>query len=605
MPSHSAPGASAYPSDPLEQVLRSLEFHPQGSLSQALAAMALDPEGPGFDRVHVLDLDARRGTLRVWSSLAPGDTPAAASRPPGGQRNEWLPDVLGGAAAEAWRVGRACESENGVHDAPWCEAPVIGAIALDAPERRVGLVVGEWREGGPDTDRRARLDRFAGRVASLLHSADRLSRERRGALHASALAEFAHAAVSAHNLAEAFHLAARLATEATASRGGALWHAGAGGSPVADVTFGIVGERERLARGLERMVAAVLEDGRARVFERVTDEPLLAPGIAAQIQSLAVLPVRAYGKVTGAIAVYDRVPRGALEPIGYGDLERAFLGTLADLVALLMEQVSRGDERLRAELQCRELGSRLAREERLAALGELVARVAEDARNPLASISAFARRVHRELPESSAHREYLEIVIRETERLERIVSAPLDQLPSDPLRLKVESLNQAVQDALREAGETLVRRRVRLLKKLAPDLPSLLIDSERVRLALSNVLHRAMENVPVGGRIRVESRRTGAFAVVEIAHDGPREPGDLLEHLFVPFSNQPAGDGLGLAVARQVIQAHGGEVRARSEAEWTAVISLTFPIHANEDRRGAPAERRQPRTDRRRRAPDD
>jgi len=59
-----------------------------------------------------------------------------------------------------------------------------------------------------------------------------------------------------------------------------------------------------------------------------------------------------------------------------------------------------------------------------------------------------------------------------------------------------------------------------------------------------------------------------------------------------------------MAVAQQVIQSHGGEIRARRETEWTAVVSLTFPIQGNEDRRRAAGDRRQSRPERRRRTPD-
>ena len=214
--------------------------------------------------------------------------------------------------------------------------------------------------------------------------------------------------------------------------------------------------------------------------------------------------------------------------------------------------------------------------------------------------------MHRELPESTPHREYLEIVIRETERLERLVGSPLESLPGEPLRLEVQNLNDVVQDALRVSGEALVRRRMRLVKKLAPDLPPLLLDAERVKLAITNVLAQALETAPVGGRMRVESRRAGGFAIVELAHDGPRDPGDILEQVFVPFASRADGGGatLGLAMAQQVIHAHGGEIRARAEAEWTSVVSLTLPIQANEDRRRPRGDRRQARPDRRRRGPE-
>jgi nitrogen-specific signal transduction histidine kinase len=111
--------------------------------------------------------------------------------------------------------------------------------------------------------------------------------------------------------------------------------------------------------------------------------------------------------------------------------------------------------------------------------------------------------------------------------------------------------------------------------------------------------------VSIGGRIRFESRRSGGFALLEIAYDGPHEPGGVLDQLFVPFASGGSGNAvsLGLATAQQIIQAHGGEIRARGEGEWTSIISLTLPIRGNEDRRSAKSDRRQARADRRRRGP--
>jgi nitrogen-specific signal transduction histidine kinase len=600
----------------LDALLRALEGHPDGSLFAALAELARRPRGSGLAAVHLFEWNARREELRGRQAAVAAETPAAvepneprvtlsAIVAPDARPLILTPERLTGAPAEAWTSGRAAFATPFPGESPWSGAVVIGALALEVGGRRVGLLVGEWRTHPPSEREREAFERLSARAAVLLRAVERVSREARRGRHAVAIAEFSRAAVSALNLAEALHLAARLAAEATGARGSAIWRIGSSGVPVLDVTFGLAGERERLARGLQHLVAATVVSERRRTLERVTDEALLSPEIAAQLENVAIIPMRAYERCVGAIAVYDRSPRGSLEPPEFDEVEVAVLETIADLLALVMDQAERFGSLRRAELRARELQARLAREERLATLGEMAVRVAEDARNPLASIGAFARRVHRELAESSAHREYLEIVIRECDRLERIIGAPLESLPVEPGHMRVQSLNEVVQDAMRLVGETLVRRRVRLLKRLAPDLPMLLLDVERVRIAVSNVLKQALEVVAIGGRIRVESRRVAGFVVLEIAHDGPREPGDLVEQLFVPFAGQmEAGSAIGLSVAQQVIQAHGGEVRARRETEWTAVVSLTFPIQGNEDRRRSAGERRQSRPDRRRRTPE-
>ena len=104
----------------------------------------------------------------------------------------------------------------------------------------------------------------------------------------------------------------------------------------------------------------------------------------------------------------------------------------------------------------------------------------------------------------------------------------------------------------------------------------------------------------MGGRIQVESRRAGGYVLVEIAFDGQRQGGDLLEQLFVPFATGPAsGAAVGLGMAQQIVREQGGEVRVRGESDWSTIFSFTLPVAGNEDRRNR-RERRAVRGERRR-----
>ena len=276
------------------------------------------------------------------------------------------------------------------------------------------------------------------------------------------------------------------------------------------------------------------------------------------------------------------------------------LAGLADLAGLVLDQAERFRELRQGEQQRRELAGQLQRHERLAWLGELAGRMAQETRNPLASITAFAQRAQRSLAEDHPGRGYLEIVLRETGRLERLLSEQLGYAPSSEGALRLESLNGVVQDAFAGAADALVRRRVRLVKKLAPDLPELLLDHERIQRVVANMLESALESVGVGGRIRIESRRSGAAVLLELAHDGPRAPGELLEQIIVPFASQrPGGPGVGLGVAQQIVREHGGEIRVRSDGEWGCVFTLSLPVLENQDRRRGGTGRRRSRSDRR------
>jgi len=123
-----------------------------------------------------------------------------------------------------------------------------------------------------------------------------------------------------------------------------------------------------------------------------------------------------------------------------------------------------------------------------------------------------------------------------------------------------------------------------------------------MRQVIGGILQAAVEDIGPGGRVKVSSRRAGGTVVVEVAHDGSRGMGEVLEQLFAPFAAAtPGRTRVGLGMAAQIVREHGGELRVSARGEWTAVVSLTLPVRGNEDRRRA-GERRQGRRDRRKQA---
>jgi signal transduction histidine kinase len=371
------------------------------------------------------------------------------------------------------------------------------------------------------------------------------------------------------------------------------------------VTHGPAGRLERTGQVLLSLAQMVVGEGKTRVVDRATEELLLAPEVASEVETVVVCPLSVYGRVLGALACYDCLPAHRSEPAGFPAADVELVAALADLAGLTLDQADRFKELRQGEQQRRELTDRLQRLERLAWLGELAGRMAQETRNPLASITAFALRTQRSLAEDHPGRDYLEIVLREAERLERLLAEQLSYAPSSESALRLGSLNGVVQEVLSGAADALVRRRVRLVKKLAADLPTLLLDRERIQRVVANMLESALESVGVGGRIRIESRRFGASVLLELAHDGPQAPGELLEQVFVPFASQrPGGPGVGLGVAQQIVREHGGEIRVRSDGEWGCVFSLSLPVFENQDRRRAGAGRRRSRAERRSQEPD-
>jgi signal transduction histidine kinase len=305
----------------------------------------------------------------------------------------------------------------------------------------------------------------------------------------------------------------------------------------------------------------------------------------------------------GVMAFFGPAPRALSEPKSFDREDARVAEAMVAQASAVLAQALLSDRVREAETRLAELAKHVASNERLAALGAIAARAAEEAQHPLASIGGFARRVHRGLSAEDPNREYVEIILRESDRLERLLAEHRQFASLSRPRLALESVNQILAGTLTALSDGMVKRRVRLLKKLAPDVPQLLLDAEKIRQVVRNMLEHALESVPQGGRVKVETRKTQGYVVVEIASDAPPLSGDMLEQLFVPFAtSRRGGDPVGLALAQQVVQSHGGEIRVRSEGDWGVIYSFTLPVVDNADRRNRD-DRRGVRMDRRNRYP--
>jgi signal transduction histidine kinase len=341
-------------------------------------------------------------------------------------------------------------------------------------------------------------------------------------------------------------------------------------------------------------------DTRPIVIDDVRIDPRLPGTLPPGWLSAMAVPLKSEDMVRGAILLVRTGAEGASpRPFSPDDVAIAELG--ASIVALVATRDHSENAASRSGRRVQELEAQLRHADRMSVVGERGIQVAQEIRNPIAAITGFARRVLRSMGESDPNKEAIEIILRETERLERILVEQVSLAQMTRPRLKLQSLNALVQEVLELQSEELVRRRVRLLKRLSPEVPSLLLDGEKMRHVLLHILQYALQQVPSGGRVRVETRTGTGHVQAEIAHDGPKSPGESLDRLFVPFSmSRRYGAGVGLAVAYQIVREHGGEIRARSEGDWSSILTIYLPVLENQDRRGKP-DRRAGRNDRRRR----
>jgi signal transduction histidine kinase len=253
---------------------------------------------------------------------------------------------------------------------------------------------------------------------------------------------------------------------------------------------------------------------------------------------------------------------------GYFAVSFATLGFLVGYVVDLRRRDRRSAALVEAQMRAiDEARARLAQSEKLAALGQLAATIAHEVRNPLAVIRSAAQDIGEYLPPNDEDaRRNSSFITAEVDRLTSVVSSLL----AFARPLKIERREVVVAD-LFERALLLARgprgvRQVPVQQRVAVGLPPLDVDADLLCQVLVDLLANAAEAVPPeGGEIALEAQAADRDRGVEIrvVDSGPGVPADLRARIFEPFfTTRPGGTGLGLAVARQIVEGHGGRIAA-------------------------------------------
>ena len=180
---------------------------------------------------------------------------------------------------------------------------------------------------------------------------------------------------------------------------------------------------------------------------------------------------------------------------------------------------------------------------------------------------------------NEADRNAVDIIVRETARLERILNDQLAFVRSARLQLAPTQLNQLVRDGQALLRQQLESHRVGLKLELDRDLPLAALDGDRVKQVLVNLLMNAIEAVELGGSILVSTRAEADAVELEVANTGPPIPPEIAATLFMPFaSTKQEGTGLGLAVVHQIVIEHGGSIQVHSRKPWGSVFTIRLPL---------------------------
>ena len=338
----------------------------------------------------------------------------------------------------------------------------------------------------------------------------------------------------------------------------------------------------RLGRWLERA-------GTPLTVLHPADDPRFPPAPADE-GSAHGLPLLASGRYLGAMVVFEHRDLDPGTPV---ESRVARFAPLASVFALALsrERMQERIERLARDLEAGE--RRRLQAERLAAVGRLAADMAGEVQAPLASLGGLAARLAGELPEDHPHRALLEVMIVEVARLERLLGDQVELARAHEEGLRPDDLNRILAECVMLLERETRARKVRVTRRLAMSLPTLLLNAGLLRRILLNLLRGALESTEPGGRIKVETKRKGEMVEILVAAESRREPGGSLDAMWKPFAAE-AGDqaGTSAAAVQQMLKEHGATLRVAATRDWPVVYSLTLPIPGNQDRRRIHRDRR-------------
>jgi two-component system sensor histidine kinase HydH len=259
---------------------------------------------------------------------------------------------------------------------------------------------------------------------------------------------------------------------------------------------------------------------------------------------------------------------------------------LGYLVGFLVEQ-RRRERRMAAVLQeqtetVAALRARLAQSEKLAALGQLAATIAHEVRNPLGVIRSAAQEIGEALGDGRGEgHQACSFITAEIDRLNGVISSLLAFARPLVVAPRPTAVSDLVERAALLAGRDLARKQLRLRRADAPGTPPVLADADLVTQALVDLLVNACEASPPESEVVLAARRVDDGVEIDVADRGPGVPEDLRERIFEPFfTTRATGTGLGLAVARQIAEAHGGWLRVAAAPGGGSRFTLSLPSAA-------------------------
>ncbi len=239
-------------------------------------------------------------------------------------------------------------------------------------------------------------------------------------------------------------------------------------------------------------------------------------------------------------------------------------------------------ERKKAEEEKQRLREQLSQAEKISALGRIAASIADEIRNPLTSVGGFARRLQK-IADTEKEREYSAFIISEVGKIEGLLRAILAFSHTRSPLLEDIDIQGIIDEALGSWQERIRQQNITVGKSYR-EAAVVRVDRSQIREAIDSIIANAIEAMPDGGSLSIDTDQEiikgAAHIRVKIRDTGRGIPSEKIGRIFEPFFTTkvlPKGAGLGLSIAKKIIEEEGGTIRLDSAEGAGTTVTLLFP----------------------------
>ena len=351
------------------------------------------------------------------------------------------------------------------------------------------------------------------------------------------------------------------------------------------------GEKREPIRGIRLKVGEgisgwVVKTGRPVVSQDVSKDKRFSDKYdkktGFKTRSMICVPLIAKDEPIGALQVINKKSK---KPFTQPDFK--LLTGMAQQIAVAIEN-AKLYERLEEDfaLTTQELKitqDKLIRSERLMAMGHLVQGVAHEIRNPIMTIGGFAQRLKKELKEEHGLQKYVDAILEEAIRLEKLVKQVREFMNVQSATLTMDKIPPVVDEVVKIFRPQTKKQKVKIVKEIDGDTPLIKMDSAQMVSALSNVVENALESMSGGGTLTLGVNRQNNNVLITVSDTGCGIPAEQLDAIYDPFvTSKTRGAGLGLTMVYQIIMNHQGEIKISSQLESGTIVILRLPVPTDE-----------------------